>query len=79
MALDERDVALIEQLIYKCGDDIKSNVERSFERVHERISDSEKRISSLVLEMDDKLDGNQLGIIDVLEALREEHRSVLRF
>jgi len=44
MALDPKDLELIERLIYKNADDTAVAIARSFERIEERIDSTESRI-----------------------------------
>jgi len=44
MAIDQKDLELIERVIYKNGDDIAVSIGRSFERLEERIDAAESRI-----------------------------------
>ena len=46
MALEQKDLELIERVIYKNGDDIAVSIGRSFERLEERIDAAESRIYS---------------------------------
>jgi len=57
MSLDQKDLELIERIIYKNGDDIAVSIGRSFERLEERIDAAESRIYSRVAEVEDKIDG----------------------
>jgi hypothetical protein len=38
MALEQKDIELIERAIYKNGDDVAVSIARSFERMEERIN-----------------------------------------
>lgn len=55
MALDQKDLELIERVIYKNGDDVAVSIARSFERIEERIDAMESRLYSRLAELDDKL------------------------
>jgi uncharacterized protein Yka (UPF0111/DUF47 family) len=55
MALDQKDLELIERVIYKNGDDIAVSIARSFERIEERIDAMESRLYSRLAELEDKL------------------------
>jgi len=43
MPLDQKDLELIERVIYKNGDDVAVSIARSFERLEERIDAAESR------------------------------------
>jgi hypothetical protein len=55
MAIDQKDLELIERVIYKNGDDIAVSIGRSFERLEERIDSAESRILGRLIELEDKL------------------------
>ena len=46
MALDQKDLELIERVIYKNGDDIAVSIGRLFERLEERMDAMESRLYS---------------------------------
>jgi hypothetical protein len=55
MPLTEKDLELIERVIYKNGDDIAVSISRSFERLEERIDAAESRIYTRLIEVEDAL------------------------
>jgi len=55
MALDQKDLELIERVIYKNGDDIAVSIGRSFERLEERMDAMESRLYSRLSELEDKI------------------------
>jgi hypothetical protein len=55
MAIDQKDLELIERVIYKNGDDIAISMGRSFERLEERIDSAESRIYGRLADLEDKL------------------------
>ncbi|MGC9605691.1 MAG: hypothetical protein ABSF56_02985 [Minisyncoccia bacterium] len=55
MSLDQKDVELLERVIYKNGDDIAVSLARSFERLEERIDAAESRIYSRLSDVEDKI------------------------
>jgi hypothetical protein len=55
MALDPKDLELIERIIYKNGDDIAVSIGRSFERLEERIDAAESRIYGRLIEIEDAI------------------------
>ena len=75
MALEQKDLELIERVIYKNGDDIAVSIGRSFERLEERIDAAESRIYSRLAEIEDKIEASRQdasdNIGDVLEELRD--------
>jgi prefoldin subunit 5 len=76
MSLEQKDLELIERVIYKNGDDIAVSIGRSFERLEERIDAAESRIYSRLAEIEDKIEASRQDLADtlgdVLEELREE-------
>jgi prefoldin subunit 5 len=74
MALEQKDLELIERVIYKNGDDIAVSIGRSFERLEERIDAAESRIYSRLAEIEDKIEAARQDASDNLGDLREELR-----
>lgn len=75
MALDQKDVELLERIIYKNGDDIAVSVARSFERLEERIDSTESRLYARFADLEDKADLllNRSGeILRDIRGLKEE-------
>lgn len=68
MSLEQKDIELIERIIYKNGDDIAVSIARSFERLEERVDAAESRIYSRIADVEDKVD---TGHRDLMEALTE--------
>ncbi len=56
MSLEQKDIELLERVIYKNGDDIAVSIARSFERLEERIDSVETRIYSRLADLEDKID-----------------------
>jgi hypothetical protein len=56
MALEQKDLELIERVIYKNGDDIAVSIGRSFERLEERIDAMESRLYSRLADIEDKIE-----------------------
>ena len=54
--LSQKDLELIERVIYKNGDDLAVSVSRSFERIEERIDAMESRLYSRLNDLEDKLE-----------------------
>jgi len=56
MSLEQKDLELIERVIYKNGDDIAVSIGRSFERLEERIDAMESRLYSRLADIEDKIE-----------------------
>ena len=74
MAIEQKDLELIERVIYKNGDDIAVSIGRSFERLEERIDAAESRIYSRLAEIEDKIEAARQDASDNIGDLREELR-----
>jgi hypothetical protein len=72
MALEQKDLELIERVIYKNGDDIAVSIGRSFERLEERIDATESRIYSRLAEIEDKIEAARQDLDDKLGDVRED-------
>ena len=72
MALEQKDLELIERVIYKNGDDIAVSIGRSFERLEERIDAAESRIYSRLAEVEDKIEATRQDLDDKLGDVRED-------
>ena len=72
MALEQKDLELIERVIYKNGDDIAVSIGRSFERLEERIDGAESRIYSRLAEIEDKIEASRQDLDDKLGDVRED-------
>ncbi len=75
MALEQKDLELIERVIYKNGDDIAVSIGRSFERLEERIDAAESRIYSRLAEIEDKIEASRQELADKLGDVREDIRN----
>ena len=78
MALEQKDIELIEKIIYKNGDDIAVSISRSFERLEERIEVVESRLCSRIADGEDKLEGIRQDIADELGDIKSEIRDMTR-
>ncbi|MGD0206169.1 MAG: hypothetical protein ABSC89_00955 [Verrucomicrobiota bacterium] len=76
MALEQKDLELIERVIYKNGDDIAVSIGRSFERLEERIDAAESRIYSRLAEVEDKIEASRQELADKLGDVREDIRGM---
>jgi prefoldin subunit 5 len=71
MSLEQKDLELIERVIYKNGDDIAVSIGRSFERLEERIDAAESRIYSRLADLEDKVEAARQDIADNVGSLRD--------
>jgi prefoldin subunit 5 len=76
MTLEQKDLELIERVIYKNGDDIAVSIGRSFERLEERIDAAESRIYSRLAEIEDKIEAARQDASDNIGDLQEEIREM---
>ena len=78
MPLEQKDLELIERIIYKNSDDIAVAIGRSFERLEERIDAAESRIYSRLAELEDKFEENRQEFGDLFSDVKEEIRELKR-
>lgn len=78
MTLEQKDIEVIERLIYKNADDIAVSISRSFERLEERIDSSESRIYSRLAEIDDHVEASRQDASDLIGDIRDEVREGVR-
>jgi prefoldin subunit 5 len=76
MALEQKDLELIERVIYKNGDDIAVSIGRSFERLEERMDAMESRLYSRLAELEDKIEASRQDMSDELGDIRKEIREM---
>jgi len=76
MVLDQKDLELIERVIYKNSDDIAVSIGRSFERLEERIDGMESRIYSRLAEIEDKIEASRQELDDKIGDVREDIKDV---
>ena len=74
--LSQRDLEMVERVIYKNGDDIAVSIGRSFERLEERVDAAESRIYSRLSEVEDKIETGRQDMSDSLGDIREEIRDI---
>jgi hypothetical protein len=72
MALDQKDIELIERIVYKTADDIAVSIARSFERLEERIDAAESRLYSRMADVEDRIAGTEQQIHDDVDQLRRD-------
>lgn len=78
MSLDQKDIELIEHLLFKSSDDVAVSISRSFERLEERIDASESRLTSRLAEVEDKVEASRQDTSDSIGEIKEEVRDVMR-
>jgi DNA-binding Lrp family transcriptional regulator len=76
MSLDQKDIELLEKLLYKNSDDIAVAIGRSFERLEERIDGAESRVYSRLAEIEEKVEDIKQCNVDMLESMREDIREL---
>ncbi len=79
MSLDQKDIELLEKLMYKNSDDIAVSISRSFERLEERIDASESRLCSRIADVEDKIEGCRQDLADEIGDVKAEIRDFSRF
>lgn len=78
MALDPKDLELLERTLYKHNDDLAVSIARSFERLEERIDASESRLYSRIAELEDRVESSRQDVSDQLGVVREDLRDFMR-
>ena len=76
MALEQKDIELLERVIYKNSDDVAVSIARSFERLEERIDAAESRIYSRLADVEDKFESCRQDLVDELGDLKAEVREL---
>jgi len=79
MSLEQKDLELIEHIIFKNSDDIAISLARSFERLEKRENDSESRLYSRLSELEDKIESSRQDVADTISDVKEEIRDSIRF
>ena len=79
MSLEQKDLELIESLIYKNSDDIAVSIARSFERLEKHGDDTESRMYSRLAEIEDRIESSRQDVADTIGDIKEELRDSLRF
>ncbi|MBU6426850.1 hypothetical protein KGQ27_01280 [Patescibacteria group bacterium] len=72
MSLDQKDIEIIERIMYKCGDDLSIALGRSFEHLEERIDGAETRIYSRLSDFENEVEANRQETSDGLSDIRAE-------
>ena len=78
MSLEQKDIELIERVIYKNSDDIAVSIARSFERLEERLDAVESRLYSRLADVEDKIEGSRQDVADELGDIKGELREIAR-
>ena len=78
MSLEQKDIEVLERLIYKNSDDVAVSISRSFERLEERIDAAESRIYSRLADVEDKMESVRQDIADELGDIKGELRELSR-
>lgn len=78
MSLEQKDIELIERVIYKNGDDVAVSIARSFERMEERIDAAESRIYSRLSDVEDKIEASSQDMSDELGDIKTEIRELMK-
>jgi prefoldin subunit 5 len=78
MSLEQKDIELLERVIYKNGDDVAVSIGRSFERLEERIDAAESRVYSRFADIEDKVESSRQDIADELSDVKGEVRELAR-
>lgn len=64
--LTQKDLELVERILYKSADDIAVSIARSFERLEERVDSTESRLYSRFTDLEDKLESSRQDSTDTL-------------
>jgi len=70
--LTQKDLEMIERLVYKGNDDVAVSIARSFERLEERIDAAESRIYSRLADIEDRLCSRSVELEDKLDIIKGE-------
>lgn len=76
MSLEQKDLELIEHLLYKNSDEIGIAIGRSFERLEERMDCIESRTYKRIAELEEKVEDVRQSLTDILDAVREDVREI---
>lgn len=74
MSIEQKDLELIERVVYKSGDDVAVSISRSFERLEERVDAMESRLFTRLAEIEDKVEASRVSFSDELGDVREDIR-----
>lgn len=79
MSLEQKDLELIESLIYKNSDDIAISLARSFERLEKHNNETESRIYSRLRDIEEQIESTRQDMADTIGDIKEEMRDFIRF
>ena len=71
MSLEQKDIELLERVIYKQGDDVAVSIGRSFERLEERIDAAESRLYGRLADLEDKVAACEGNLTAELNSIRD--------
>lgn len=64
MTVEQKDLEMIEKMVYRSADDIAVSLARSFERLEERIDAAESRLFSRLSELEEDLERPRVDAAD---------------
>ena len=76
MSLEQKDLELIERIVYKHNDDVAVSIARSFERLEERIDAAESRIYSRLADLDTTIESARQDISDNIGDVKDVIRDM---
>ena len=76
--LTQKDIELLERVIYKNSDDVAVSIARSFERLEERVDAAESRIYSRLADGEDKIESVRQEFVDELGDIKGGLRELAR-
>jgi len=74
MPLEQQDLERIERVVYKNADDSAVSIDRSFERLHQRIDAAETRIYSRLADVEEQIESSRSALTDSINDVREDIR-----
>jgi UDP-N-acetylglucosamine pyrophosphorylase len=77
MSFEQKDVELLESLIYKYNDDVAVSIARSFERLEERMDAIESRQYSRLSEVEDRIEASRQDVSDNVGEIKEIIRELV--
>ena len=72
--LSQKDIEVIERVVYKSADDTAVSIARSFERLEERIDAAESRLYARLADVEDKIEEHRQTVTDELGEIRSDLR-----
>jgi hypothetical protein len=76
MSFEQKDLELIEHMLYKNSDDISIAIGRSFERLEDRMDNIESRTYTRLADIEEKIEDTRQSLMDILEIVREDLREM---